>query len=67
MDKRFNHVMTQLKLVKNMSLVTIQSVKQTLALGVHGVIVQVIAWKLLMIYQPRPVEKGAKTTERPIA
>ena len=67
MDKRFKHVMTQLKLVKNMSLVTMQSAKQTLALGVHGVNVQVTAWKHLMKYQPRPVEKGAKTTERPIA
>ena len=61
MDKRFKHVMTQLKLVKNMSLVTMQSVKQTLALGVHGVNVQVTAWKHLMKYQSRPVEKGAKT------
>ena len=68
MDKRFKHVMTQVKLVKNMSLVTMQeSVKQTLALGVHGIIVQVIAWKHLMKYQPRPVENGAKTTECPIA
>ena len=65
MDKRFKHVMTQLKLVKNMSLVTIQSVKHTLALGVLGV--NVAAWKHLMKYQPRPVEKGAKTEHHLIA
>ena len=67
MDKRFKHVMTETKLVKSMSLVTMQSVKQTLALGVHGVNVQVTAWKHLMKYQPRPMENGAKTTECPIA
>ena len=59
--------MTQMKLVKNLSLATMQNVKQTLVLGVYGVNVRVTAWKRLMKYQPRPVEKGAKTTEHQIA
>ena len=67
MDKRFKHVMTQMKLVKNLFLATMQSVKQTLALGVHGVTVQVSAWKHLMEYQPGLVKKYVKTVGHPIA
>ena len=67
MDKRFKSAMA--KLLKIVFLATMQTVKETLKLGVHGAIVPVIAWKHLMKCQQNPGKKAAKIlkTVKPIA